>query len=50
MDLLRVIGKKENDIALTIEITNKNIARYVAEYIDDNDIKLDKKSLNVLFD
>lgn len=48
--LLRKIAKQENRTALNIKISNKNVAEYLAEYIDDNELKLTEETLAFLFD
>ncbi len=48
--LLRKIGKQENRTALNIKISNKSVAKYLAEYIDNNELKLTEETLAFLFD
>ena len=48
--LLRKIVKQENRTALNIKISNKSVAKYLAEYIDDNELKLTEETLAFLFD
>ena len=48
--LLGKIGKQENRTALNIKISNKSVAKYLAEYIDDNELKLTEETLSFLFD
>ncbi len=48
--LLRKIGKQENDPAININISNGNIAKYLSAFIDDYELKPTEETLGFLFD
>ena len=48
--LLRKIGKQENDPAINIKILNGSIAKYLGAFIDDNEIEPTEDTLAFLFD
>lgn len=47
--LLRRLKKRSHNVALEIKITNKDIAKYVASFLLDNDIELSDEQLILLF-
>ena len=48
--LLRKIGKQENDPAINIKISNGSIAKYLDAFIDDYNLELTEEVLAFLFD
>ena len=43
--LLRKIGKQENDPAINIKISNGTIAKYLGAFIDDYELKPTEETL-----
>ncbi|HHT9158758.1 MAG TPA: hypothetical protein ACFYEH_02745 [Candidatus Brocadiaceae bacterium] len=48
--LLRKIGKQENDPAINIKILNGSIAKYLGSFIDDYELEQTEETLAFLFD
>ena len=48
--LLGKIGKQESDPAINIKISNGRIAKYLAAFIDDYELKPTEETLAFLFD
>lgn len=48
--LLKKIGKQENDLAINIKIPNGSIAKYLGAFIDDYELEPTEETFAFLFD